>query len=60
MIYLDAAATGCYRDVDDIIIDSMVNAMQDHWMNPSSLYNSKTKEEINKCRKNICCKLCLL
>lgn len=53
MIYLDAAATGCYRDVDDIIIDSMVNAMQDHWMNPSSLYNSKTKEEINKCRKNI-------
>lgn len=53
MIYLDNAATGCYRNVDDVIIDSMINAMQDHWMNPSSLYNSKTKEEINKCRKNI-------
>lgn len=53
MMYLDVAATSCYRNADDIIIDSMVNAMQDYWMNPSSLYNSKTKEEINKCRKNI-------
>lgn len=56
MIYLDAAATaeyGVYSGVGDIIIDTMTNAMKQYWKNPSSLYASDVKEEINKCRANI-------
>lgn len=53
MIYLDSAATSGYKDVDDIIINIMVDAMKNNWMNPSSLYANKVKEEINKCRVNI-------
>ena len=52
-IYLDSAATADYRESDDIVIDTMVNAMQDYWHNPSSLYASRVKEEINRCRKSI-------
>lgn len=53
MVYLDAAATAGYSDVDNIIIKTMVDAMKQHWQNPSSLYASEVKEEINKCRVNI-------
>lgn len=53
MIYLDAAATAKYSNVDDIIVNTMTTTMKDSWMNPSSLYASNVKEKINKCRANI-------
>ena len=53
MVYLDSAATAKYRNIDDIIVDTMVTAMKDSWMNPSSLYASNIKDKINKCRTNI-------
>lgn len=53
MIYLDTSATSIYKESDSIIIDTMTNAMRQYWMNPSSLYATNVKEEINKCRKNI-------
>lgn len=53
MIYLDSAATAKYSVTDDIIINEIVNAMNEYWQNPSSLYASKVKEKINKCRTNI-------
>lgn len=53
MIYLDSAATAKYNNVDDIIINTMTDAMKSLWQNPSSLYATVVKEEINKCRKNI-------
>ena len=52
-VYLDVAATSNYKETDDIVVSVIANAMKDCWMNPSSLYASKVKEEINKCRKNI-------
>lgn len=53
MIYLDNAATSKYRNVDNIIVNTMVEAMKDSWMNPSSLYAASVKDKINKCRANI-------
>lgn len=53
MIYLDNAATSKYRNVDDIIVNTMVEAMKYSWMNPSSLYAASVKDKINKCRANI-------
>lgn len=53
MIYLDTAATAKYTNKDDIIINTIMTAMTDSWMNPSSLYAANTKERINKCRENI-------
>lgn len=53
MIYLDAAATAKYRDVDDIVVDAITTSMRDSWMNPSSLYAASVKGKINKCRSNI-------
>lgn len=53
MIYLDNAATSKYRNVDDIIVNTMVEAMKDSWMNPSSLYAAGVKDKIDKCRANI-------
>lgn len=53
MIYLDAASTAKYRNVDDIIVDTMTTAMRDSWLNPSSLYASNVKKKIDKCRENI-------
>lgn len=50
---MDAAATAKYRNVDDIIVDTMVTAMKDSWMNPSSLYATNVRNKIDKCRKNI-------
>ena len=55
MIYLDNAATAKYRNVDDIIVDTITMAMKNNWYNPSSLYSDavNVKDKINKCRKNI-------
>lgn len=55
MIYLDSAATAKYRNVDDIIVDTITTAMKDSWLNPSSLYgNAKAvKNKIDRCRANI-------
>lgn len=53
MIYLDAAATAKYRNVDDIIVDTMVTAMKDSWMNPSSLYAANVVKKIELCRANV-------
>lgn len=53
MVYLDSAATAKHSMTDDIIINEITNAMSEHWQNPSSLYATKVKEKINKCRTNI-------
>lgn len=53
MVYLDSAATAKYGNIDDIIVNTMVTAMRDSWMNPSSLYAANVKDKINKCRANI-------
>lgn len=53
MVYLDAAATSGYRDADNLIIDTIVDAMKKYWQNPSSLYATNVKIEINRCRENI-------
>ena len=54
-IYLDCAATAGYRNVDDIVIDTITNAMKNNWYNPSSLYSdsANVRDKINKCRINI-------
>lgn len=52
-IYLDAASTANYSSVDDIVVNTITNAMRKSWQNPSSLYATNVKEEINKCRANI-------
>ena len=51
-IYLDVAATA-KNEVDDIIINTITDAMKEYWMNPSSLYATNVKKEIDKCRANI-------
>lgn len=53
MIYLDTAATNQYRDIDDVIVSTITNAMKNDWQNPSSLYTTNIKDKINKCRANI-------
>lgn len=53
MIYLDAAATAKYTNIDDIIVNTITTAMRDSWMNPSSLYAANIKNKIDKCRENI-------
>lgn len=50
---MDNASTSKYTNIDDIIINTMVEAMRDSWMNPSSLYAAGVKDRINKCRENI-------
>lgn len=52
-IYLDTAATANHSSIDDIIINTMTEAMRKYWQNPSSLYAADVKKEINKCRANI-------
>lgn len=52
-VYLDAAATAKYTNVDDIIVDTITQAMRDSWMNPSSLYAPNVRNKINRCRENI-------
>ena len=51
MVYLDAASTAKYRNIDDIIVDTMATAMRDSWQNPSSLYATDVKKEIDKLKK---------
>lgn len=53
MVYLDSASTAKYRNIDDIVVDTMTTAMKDSWQNPSSLYAANVKDKINKCRSNI-------
>lgn len=53
MIYLDNASTKGYSNFDDIIVNTITQAMRDSWMNPSSLYASNVKNKINKCRENL-------
>ena len=52
-IYLDAAATARYTETDDIVVNTITSAMKRYWMNPSSLYATDVREEIDKCRANI-------
>ena len=52
-IYLDNAATAGYTPIDEIVVDTMTKAMKEHWQNPSSLYATDVKEEIDRCRTNI-------
>lgn len=53
MIYLDSAATAKHSEVDDIIIRTITDAMNEYWQNPSSLYATNVKEKINICRKQV-------
>lgn len=53
MIYLDAASTAKRENIDNVIIETMTDAMRKYWMNPSSLYATHVKEEIDRCRSNI-------
>ena len=53
MVYLDAAASAGYNSFDDIIVNTIADAMKKYWRNPSSIYASEVKKEINKCRGNI-------
>ena len=55
MIYLDTASTAEYSEKDNIIVETMTNAMKEHWSNPSSLYTDarKTRQKIDECRENI-------
>lgn len=53
MVYLDAASTSKYTNIDDIIVNTMATAMKDSWMNPSSLYATGIKDKIDKCRANV-------
>ena len=52
-IYLDSSATAGYKEIDNIIINVMTNAMKQFWQNPSSLYATDVKKEIDKCRANM-------
>lgn len=52
-IYLDAAATANYSEKDDIVVDTIIDAMKRCWQNPSSLYASNVKEVIDSSRKQI-------
>lgn len=53
MIYLDNAATRGYASVDAIVVTAMTEAMRKCWQNPSSLYATHARNEIDKCRANI-------
>lgn len=53
MIYLDSASTANYSSKDDIIVDTIAEAMKKYWRNPSSLYATDVKTCIDKCRKQV-------
>ena len=53
MIYLDSASTANYSGKDDIIVDTITEAMKKYWRNPSSLYATDVKDVINICRKQV-------
>lgn len=53
MIYLDEAATSQFQKKDEIIVDTISNAMRIYWQNPSSLYAQAVRNKIEECRQNI-------
>lgn len=53
MIYLDNAATATYTSIDDIVVNTIIKAMKEHWQNPSSLYATDVKLVINTCREQV-------
>lgn len=53
MAYLDAASTAEYREIDDVVVNAITDTMKKYWKNPSSLYATDVKEELNKCREQI-------
>lgn len=53
MIYLDVSSTNKYSDFENIIVDTIINAMKKFWKNPSSLYASDVKNIIDICRKQV-------
>lgn len=53
MIYLDSSATAKFTETDNIIVDTITNAMKRYWKNPSSLYATDVKNKIDECRANI-------
>ena len=53
MAYLDAASTAEFREVDDIIVKTISHTMRKYWTNPSTLYATDVKDEINKCREQV-------
>ena len=50
---MDASATAGFRNVDNIVIETIADAMRDYWQNPSSLYATNVKKKIDECRTNI-------
>lgn len=52
-LYLDTSATAEPSWDDEFIIRAMTDAMRRYWRNPSSLYASDVKQEIDRCRANI-------
>ena len=52
-MYLDTASTAKYSYMDDVVAETMVDAMKKYWQNPSSLYATDVKKEIGECRANI-------
>lgn len=53
MIYLDANATAGFRNADNVIIETIADAMREYWQNPSSLYATDVKKKIDECRANV-------
>ena len=53
MIYLDEAATSQFQKKDEIIVNTISNAMRIYWQNPSSLYAQIVRDKIEECRQNI-------
>lgn len=53
MIYLDSSATAKFTEIDNIIVDTITDAMKRYWKNPSSLYATDVKNKIDECRANI-------
>lgn len=53
MIYLDEAATSQFQKKDEIIVDTISNAMRIYWQNPSSLYAQTVRSKIEECRQNV-------
>lgn len=53
MIYLDAAATAGYKNSDNVVVETIADAMRDYWQNPSSLYATDVKKKIDECRANV-------
>lgn len=53
MIYLDEAATSQFQKKDEIIVNTISNAMRIYWQNPSSLYAQTVRSKIEECRQNV-------